>query len=69
MKKGYNDELAGTIREMASGIYHAGLMPKSTRREIEALCLSPIETFTPEQIKAIRARQLAVIKGGLHRLG
>lgn len=53
-KKTYNDELAGAIHEIAAGIYDAGLMPKSTMREIDELCLTPVEPLTPEQIKAIR---------------
>lgn len=54
MKKTYKDELAGAIHEMATGIYAAGLMPKSTLREIESLCLTPVEELTPEQIRSIR---------------
>lgn len=41
--KTYKDELAGAIHEMVTGIHQAGLMPKSTMREIEELCLTPVE--------------------------
>ena len=58
MKKTYKDELAGAIHEMATGIYDAGLMPKSTMREIEELCLTPVEKLSPDQIKAIREEAL-----------
>lgn len=47
MKTTYKDE-------MASGIYDAVLMPKSTMRQIEELCLAPAEPLSPEEIKAIR---------------
>ena len=58
MKKTYRDELAGAIHEMATGIYEAGLMPKSTMREIEELCLTPAEKLSPDEIKAIREEAL-----------
>lgn len=59
MKKTYKDELAGAIHEMATGIYTAGLLPKSTLREIESLCLTPVEELTPEEIKVIREQSHA----------
>ena len=58
MKKTYKDELAGAIHEMATGIYDAGLMSKSTMREIEELCLTPVEKLSPDEIKAIREEAL-----------
>lgn len=54
MKKIYKDEIAGAIHEMMSGFYDAGAIPKSTMREFDELCLTPVEKLTPEQIKAIR---------------
>ena len=54
MKKTYKDEMAAAIHEMASGIHEAGLLPKSTMREFNELCLTPVEKLTPAQIKAIR---------------
>ena len=54
MKKTYKDDMAAAIHEMASGIHEAGLMPKSTMREFDELCLTPVEKLTPAQIKAIR---------------
>lgn len=58
MKKTYKDELAGAIHEMTTGIYEAGLMPKSTMREIEELYLTPVEKLSPDEIKAIREEAL-----------
>lgn len=54
MKKTYKDEMAAAIHEMATGIYDAGLMPKSTMREFDDLCLTQVEKFTPAEIKSIR---------------
>lgn len=54
MKKTYNSEAAAAIHEMAAGLTANGLMPKKTMREIDALCLTPVEELTPDEIKAIR---------------
>lgn len=54
MKKTYKDELAAEIHAMASGLYEAGLMPQSTMREIDQLCLTPVKPLSPVEIKAIR---------------
>lgn len=54
MKKTYKDDLAGAIHEMATGIHKAGSMPKSTMREIDELCLTPVEKLSAQEIKAIR---------------
>lgn len=54
MKKTYKDELAGAIHETAAGIFNARLMPKSTMREFDELCLTPVEPLSPQEIKAIR---------------
>ena len=58
MKKLDKDELAGAIHEMAIGITNAGLMPKSTMREIEELCGSPVEKLSPDENPAIREESL-----------
>ena len=54
MKTMYRDEVAAAIHELASGIFDAGLMPKSTMREFDALCLTPVQKLAPEEIKSIR---------------
>ncbi len=54
MEKTCNSEAAAAIHEMAMGLRANGLMPKKTMREIDALCLTPVEELTPAEIKAIR---------------
>ena len=54
MKKTYRSEIAAAIHEMASGIYEAGVMSKSTMRDFDELCLTPVEPLSPDQIRAIR---------------
>ncbi len=53
-KHTYKDDMAAAIHEMATGIHEAGLLPKSTMRAFDELCLTPVEKLTPAQIKAIR---------------
>lgn len=42
------------MRETAKGLYDAGVMDAYTMREIEELCLAPLEEFAPEEIKELR---------------
>lgn len=52
--KTYKSEIAAAMHEMASGFHEAGVIPKSTMREFDELCLTPVEKLTPQEIKAIR---------------
>ena len=54
MKKKYKSEAAAALHEMMSGFYEAGVIPKSTMREFDQSCLTPVEKLTPAEIKAIR---------------
>jgi putative transcriptional regulator len=42
------------VHETAKGLHQAGVMDQMTLREFNRLCLPPIETLAPEQIKKIR---------------
>lgn len=42
------------VHETAQGLYNAGVMDQVTMREFDRLCLPPIESLQPEQIKQIR---------------
>ncbi len=50
----YKSEIAATMHEMISGFHEAGVIPQSTMREFDELCLAPIEKLSPSEIKAIR---------------
>lgn len=54
MNKKYKSEAAAALHEMISGFYEAGVIPKSTMREFDERCLTPVEPLTPDEIKAIR---------------
>lgn len=59
MKKGYRyvDKMAAAIHEMATDFHKAGVMSKKTFREIDNLCLTPVEPILPEEIREIRQRE------------
>jgi putative transcriptional regulator len=55
--KTYRSELLAAVHETAAGLHDAGLMGKSTMREFDDLCLTPVQPLTPQQIKTIREQQ------------
>lgn len=59
MKKTYKDEVAAAMHEFALDLHEVGVISKSTMREFDELCLTPIEKLSPEQIKAIREENQA----------
>jgi putative transcriptional regulator len=58
MKK-YKSEAAGALHEMMTGFYKAGVISKSTMKEFDERCLTPVQKLTPEEIKAIREKEHA----------
>jgi putative transcriptional regulator len=42
------------VHETAKGLHRAGVMDQLTMREIDQLCLPPIEPLQPKEIKKIR---------------
>lgn len=54
MKKTYKSEIAGAMHEMMTDFHEIGLVSKSTMREFDELCLTPIEKLAPDEIKAVR---------------
>lgn len=45
-----------SVHEGAKDLREAGLMDEMTMREFDALCLPPVKTYTPMQIKRIRLK-------------
>jgi DNA-binding transcriptional regulator YiaG len=60
-----NFMLAGTpyqptaVHEVALGLAEAGAISKRRLRDFDALCLTPMEPFSPEEIRALRLRENA----------
>ena len=47
-----------SVHQTATGLHNAGLLDKATMREFDALCLTRVEPLTPEEIRALREREL-----------
>ena len=55
MKSGH-DSILSVVHETAKGLRDARIMNEITMREFDALCLSPVKTYQPNEIKEIRLR-------------
>ncbi len=53
------DRILKAMHETAKGLHKAGTMSVVTLREFDALCLPPVKTYTPTQIKRLRSRYKA----------
>jgi putative transcriptional regulator len=49
--------ILGSIHKTAAGLHRAGLVDKATMREFDALCLTPVLSMAPEEIRALRERE------------
>jgi len=49
--------ILASVHKTAAGLHRAGVVDKATMREFDALCLTPVEPFTPEDIRALRERE------------
>lgn len=54
-----NKSILDVVHESAKGLNKAGLMDELTMHEFDALCLPPVKTYTPKQIKNMRERYRA----------
>jgi putative transcriptional regulator len=48
-----------SVHQTAKGLHRSGAMDEMTMREFDALCLPPIKSYTPAQIKRLRRRYKA----------
>ena len=53
-KPAYPSNIARTVHKTARGLRSAGAIDKTTMREFDALCLSPVAALTPREIQKIR---------------
>jgi putative transcriptional regulator len=51
-----DQSILDVVHETAQGLQRAGLMDEETMQEFDSLCLPPVKTYTPEQIKQIRLK-------------
>ena len=53
------DKLLKVMHETAKGLHEAGTLDTMTMREFDALCLPPVKSYTPAQIRRLRTRYKA----------
>ena len=54
MAKRYRSDALAAVHETALGLADAGVIAKQTMRSFDEMCLTPVEDFTPENIRDIR---------------
>ena len=59
MAKQYRSPLMAAIHETAEGLHQIGVMERTTMREFDHACLTPVKSFAPEDIIALREREMA----------
>jgi putative transcriptional regulator len=52
--KTFKSDALAAIHETASDLNDAGLLDKRTLREFDQLCLTPVASLSPDEIKEIR---------------
>ena len=57
MKKQYRSNALAAVHETASDLHDAGVMDKRTLRKFDRMCLTPVHSMTPEEIRALRRRE------------
>ena len=57
--KQYRSRIMAVIHETAEDLHSAKVMPAQTLREFDALCLTPVQELTPEEIRSLRLREEA----------
>ena len=57
MSKTYRSDALGAIHETASDLHDAGLMDKRTLHKFDELCLTPVRSMQPSDIRALRERE------------
>ena len=55
MKKRH-DSILSVVHETAKDLHNAGIMDEMTMREFDVLCLPPVKTYQPQEIRQIRLR-------------
>lgn len=56
-RKKTESRILASAHETVAGLHKLGLVDKATMREFDALCLAPVESLAPEEIRALRERE------------
>jgi putative transcriptional regulator len=57
MAKKYRSEALAAIHETMEALHETGAIDKQTMREFDAACLTPVQTLSPDEIRALRERE------------
>lgn len=57
MAKKYRSDAFAAIHETMEALHDIGAVDKQTMREFDDACLTPVHVLSPDEIKAIRARE------------
>lgn len=57
MPERYRSATLAAVHETALGLADAGVVDKRTMREFDALCLTPVQDLSADDIRAIRLRE------------
>lgn len=55
--KTYKSDVSASIHELAQALHSIGAIDKKTLRRFDESCLTPIHSFSPEAIRALRERE------------
>jgi len=58
VNKAYNSDALASVHETASDLLDAGLIVRTTLRQFDELCLTPVAKLSADDIKAIRQQGL-----------
>lgn len=59
MMKKYKSEALAAIHETMEALHEIGAIDKSTMRQFDESCLTPVMELSPEEIRTLRAREQA----------
>lgn len=57
MSKKYRNSAMAAIHETMESLHRIGAIDQQTMRNFDNRCLTPVQTLTPKQIRAIRTRE------------
>ena len=57
MAKQYRSDAMASIHETMEALHEVGVIDKQTMREFDDACLTPVESLSPEAIRALRERE------------
>ena len=49
--------ILASVHKTAAGLHKAGLVDKATMREFDAICRTPVQPLSPDEIRALRERE------------